>query len=359
MLAVGLMSGTSADGVTAVLVRFSGRKVNVLRLQTFPYPSALRRRVLSAAGLTTPELSRLNFELGDAFAQAAVAIARGLRPEVVGSHGQTVWHGPAAKPANTLQLGEPSVIAEAAGVPVVADFRPRDIASGGEGAPLVPAFDEFLYADGPMRAVQNVGGIGNVSIVGKGKLWSAFDTGPGNGLLDLACRLATGGALSMDKDGRLAARGTADVRTVDRMLRHPYFKRKPPKSLDKDDFGEQFLLRHLGRPRRKTLPDVLATLTMFTARSIAEAYARFSPRRVEEVVVAGGGALNPVLMRELSALLSPVPVLRSDARGIPVMAKEAACFAWLAARAIQGKTNNCPQATGARVRRVLGKIIPA
>ena len=359
MLAVGLMSGTSMDGVTAVLVRFSGRRARVLRLRTYPFAPALRARVLGAARLTTPELSRLNFELGEAFARAAAAISRGAKPSVVGSHGQTVWHGPAASPANTLQLGEPAVIAERVALPVVADFRPRDVAAGGQGAPLVPAFDEFLFSRGPVRALQNIGGIGNVSIVGGGRLWTAFDTGPGNGLLDLACRLATAGRLSMDEDGRLAARGTPDLRALDRMLRDPYFSRRPPKSLDKDDFGEAFLRRHLGRPTRARLPGVLATLTMLTARSIAQSYARFSPKRVEQVAVSGGGALNPTLMRELAALMAPVPVVKTDVLGLPAMAKEAACFAWLAARALEGKTNNCPQATGARGRRVLGKLVPA
>ncbi len=359
VIALGLMSGTSADGVTAALVRFTGRRAQVLRLKTLPYPAALRRRVLEASRLTTPELSRLNFELGEAFARAAKTVLGGAKPAVIGSHGQTVWHGPAARPANTLQLGEPAVIAERTGLPVIADFRVRDMAAGGQGAPLVPAFDEFLFADGPVIAAQNVGGIGNVSIVGEGRLWTAFDTGPGTGLLDLACRLATAGRMTMDRDGRLAARGAADLRALSRMLRDPYFARRPPKSLDKDDFGEAFLRRHLGTPTRARLPDVLATLTMLTARSIVESYARFSPKPISRLVVSGGGALNPVLMRDLTGLMAPVPVVASDAVGVPAMAKEAACFAWLAVRALEGKPNNAPAATGARGPRVLGKIVPA
>jgi anhydro-N-acetylmuramic acid kinase len=350
-LAVGLMSGTSADGVTAALVRFSGRKLKVLRCRTFPYSAALKKLVLAAHELKTPELSRLNFELGEAFAKAALAISKGTKPSVIGSHGQTVWHGPDAKPANTLQLAEPSVIAERTGVTVVADFRPRDIAAGGQGAPLVPAFDEFFFSSGPMKAVLNIGGIANVSLVGRGKLWTAFDTGPGNGLMDLAVRLAKRG--DMDRGGRLAARGWADLKKVEKMLEHPYFARSAPKSLEKTFFGEAFLKKHFGK--KAELADTLATLALFTARSIAHAI----DGRAEEIVVSGGGALNPVLMRQLATAARPARVTTTDAYGLPVMAKEAACFAWLAVRALEGQTNNSPRATGAKGPRILGKIVPA
>lgn len=354
---MGLMSGTSADGVTAALMRFSGRSVCVLRHKTTPYSPRLKARVLGAADMTACELSRLNMELGESFARAALKLLP--KPRLIGSHGQTVWHGPEQNPPNTLQLAEPCVIAERTGADVVADFRPRDMAAGGQGAPLMPAFDEFLFSSGPLRAVQNIGGIANVSIVGKGKLWSAFDTGPGNGLMDLAVRLATGGRQYMDKDGRLTAHGKPDRRKIDALLRHPYFRRKPPKSLDKSFFGETFLRRHFGPLRRGRLPDILASLCMLTARSISDSYRRFTPwgLKIEEVIVSGGGALNPLLMKHLARELAPVAVARSEKYGIPAMAKEAACFAWLACRARRGRTNNCPKATGSRGRRILGKII--
>lgn len=360
MLAVGLMSGTSADGVTAALARFDGKNVEVLRHETLSYSKTLRALVLGAADLDARQLSRLNFTLGEAFADAAQAVIAGDRPEVVGSHGQTVWHGPQADPPNTLQLAEPTVIAERLKLPVVADFRPRDMAAGGEGAPLVPAFDEFLFADGPLRALQNIGGVGNVSIAGRGRLWTAFDTGPGNSLMDLAVRRATRGRREMDEGGKLARRGAADRKKVDRMLAHPYFRRAAPKSLDKNFFGEAFLNKFFPRLTPATLPDVLATLNLFTARSIVDSYARLAQReKLAEVVIAGGGALNAALMENLQTLLAPVPVTTSQAHGIPVMAKEAVCFAWLALRAWRGQPNNCPQATGARGPRILGKIIPA
>ncbi|MCX5796221.1 MAG: anhydro-N-acetylmuramic acid kinase [Elusimicrobia bacterium] len=360
-LAIGLMSGTSADGVTAALADFRGRRITVLRCETYPYAPALRRRVLAAPTLSAAELSRLNFELGEAFGRAAKRIGRGRRALVIGSHGQTVWHGPRACPPNTMQIAEPAVIAERAGLPVAADFRTRDMAAGGEGAPLVPAFDEFLFASGPLRCLQNIGGIGNVSVAGRGRLWTAFDTGPGNSLMDEAARLATSGRLQMDRNGRLARRGRPDERLVARLLSDRFFRRPPPKSLDKVSFSAAFLRRHFQRLTLARLPDVLATLNLFTARSIAESYRRFVfPRhKVREVVVSGGGALNPVLMESLSRLLAPVPVDNSERFGLPVMAKEAAAFAWLGLRAWQGRTNNCPQATGARGRRILGKVVPA
>ena len=360
-LAIGLMSGTSADGVTAALVDIRGRSVRVLRCETLPYEPALRRRVLAAPGLSVPELSRLNFELGRAFGLAARRVARGRRALVIGSHGQTVWHGPGETPPNTLQIAEPCVIAELAGVPVAADFRTRDMAAGGQGAPLVPAFEEFLFANGPLRCLQNIGGIGNVSVAGGGRLWTGFDTGPGNSLMDEAARQGSGGRLDMDEDGRLARKGRPDGRLVERLLKDPFFARRPPKSLDRGSYGAPFLRRHFGRVARARLPDALATLNLFTARSIADAYRRFIlPRhQVREVLVSGGGALNPVLMEHLSRLLDPVPVRTTQACGLPVMAKEAAAFAWLGLRALQGRSNNCPQATGARGRRILGKVVPA
>ncbi len=360
-LAVGLMSGTSADGVTAALVEFRGGAVRVRRFATYPYPPLLKRRVLGAPSLSVPELSRLNFELGRAFADAALKISRGARPTVIGSHGQTVWHGPGAVPPNTLQIAEPSLIAERARLPVVAYFRPRDMAAGGQGAPLVPAFDLFLFGRGPRRAVVNIGGISNVSLVGGGRLWSAFDAGPGNALMDEAARRATNGRSEMDRGGRLAARGRVDEKILKRLLAHPYFKTTPPKSLDRTTFGPALLDRSFSRVNPKNLPGVLATLAELTARSLRHGILENAPggAPLAEIVVSGGGALNAHLMRRLSVLFSPVPVTTTAAHGLPVMAKEAACFAWLAARAIEGKPNSCPAATGARGARVLGKIVPA
>lgn len=353
-IAVGLMSGTSADGVTACLVRVSERKIKVLRHKTFPYTRSVREQVLNAPSLNAWELSRLNWTLGTEFARAALSITRGLRPRVIGSHGQTIVHGPDDRPRHTLQIAEPAVIAEALKVPVVADFRPQDLAADGQGAPLVPAFDEFLFSKGPLRAVVNIGGVANVSFVGRGKLWSAFDIGPGNALMDLAVRQASGGRLAYDRGGRLAAKGWADARLVAKLLRLPYFSRKPPKSLDKNEFGEIFLKRHFSGQK---LENKFASLTLLTASSIAHACRRFAPGKIAEVVVSGGGALNPVLLRALRSELSGIPLKTTSDFGLHPMAKEAACFAWLAWRALEGKPNNCPAATGARGPRILGKVL--
>ena len=360
-LAVGLMSGTSADGVTAALVELHFDSIQVRRCETYPYASRLKRRVLNALALRAPELSLLNFELGRSFAEAARRISRGARPSVIGSHGQTVWHGPNAVPPNTLQIAEPSVIAELTGIPVVADFRPRDMAAGGQGAPLVPAFDLFLFGRGPRRAVVNIGGISNISLVGNGKLECAFDTGPGNALMDEAVRRATRGRSEMDRGGRLAARGRIDEKVFKRLLLHPYFKKAPPKSLDRTTFGPGLLDKYFPRVDTSNLPGVLATLAELTACSLWFGILENVPggAALAEVVVSGGGALNAHLMGRLSALFGSVPVTTTAAHGVPVMAKEAACFAWLAARALDGKPNHCPAATGARGVRVLGKIVPA
>ncbi len=354
-LLAGLMSGTSADGVTAALVKIESGSLRVLRHRTFAYPPALKRRVLAAPELAAGELSRLNVELGERFADAALAIARGRRLDAIGSHGQTIWHGPDASPPNTLQIAEPAVIAERTGARVVTGFRTRDMAAGGQGAPLVPAFDLFLYGRGPLTAVVNVGGIANVSIAGRGKLHRALDTGPGNALMDEAVRRATGGRREYDAGGALAARGRADERLLRRLLAHPYFLRPAPKSLDRSTFGPAFLSRHFPRIGRANLPGVLATLSEFTARSLWLAAVEASPAPLSRVVVSGGGALNARLMRRLGELFSPARVERTE---IPVMAKEAACFAWLASRTLAGKTGSLPAATGARGPRVLGSITP-
>ncbi len=356
--ALGLMSGTSADGVSAALLEVEGRRAKVAAHQNFPYPAGLRRKILEAASLDTAALSKLNFELGWFFAGAARRFLSGRpAPKVIGSHGQTLWHGPADKPSHTLQLGEPSMIAELCGIPVVADFRPRDMAAGGQGAPLTAAFDEFLYKRGPLRALQNIGGLGNVSAAGRGKLWKAFDTGPGNCLMDLAVRLATSGRFYMDKNGYWAARGRPDVKKVDRLLKLAVLRAAPPRSFERTAFGPVFLKKHFGRVTKTRLPGILATLSLLTVRSIRDSYRRFLPKGIREVVVSGGGALNPVLMLRLAKELD-LKVIPSENHGMPVMAKEAACFAWLALRTFEGRTNNCPRATGARGRRVLGKIIP-
>lgn len=364
-LALGLMSGTSADGCSVCLVRSGpGSRFKVLAHKTYPYGPALRARILGAAQGSVEDLARLHFELGGLFGRQAVRFLReiGVAPRgvrVVGSHGQTVVHLPAGRLPATLQIGELSIIAEVAGLPVVGDFRPSDLAAGGQGAPLVPFLDQALFGQGPPRAFQNIGGIANVCAVGRGAAPLAFDTGPGNCLIDLAARAATRGAWAFDRDGRLAGRGRLDRRLARRMLGLAYFRRPPPKSLDRSAFGEAFLKRWMGPLLKRRPNDAVATLTLFAAASIADAYKGFvlPKRRIREVVLSGGGAFNPVLVGHLIDLLRPIPVRLISDFGIPVQAKEPACFAWMALRALEGLPNHCPEATGARGPRVLGKIV--
>jgi len=353
LLAVGLMSGTSADGVSAALVRIGpGQTVRVLRHLTESFSRAEQARILALAEATAPELSEANAWLGRRFAAAARRVMRGSRPRVIGSHGQTVFHAPGR---HTLQIGEPSIIAEETGVDVVADFRPRDIAAGGQGAPLVPFFDDFVFGGtARTRALLNVGGIANVTLVGRGRPPVAFDTGPGNSLIDAAVRTLTRGRETLDRDGRRALAGRIDGPLLSRLLDHPYFRKRPPKSTGRELFGGEFLK---SRCRRVTV-DAIATLTLFTARTIAYAIRQFAPRFPAEVIVSGGGTFNPALMGHLSWLLQPAWVVSSEIYGLPPLAKEPAAFALLAARAIRGLPNTIPSATGARRAVVAGKIIP-
>ena len=358
------MSGTSGDGVSAALAQFEGRTVRVIAEQTRPYPSRLARQLRLGAALKAPELSSLNMAVGEQFARAAHALLRSVRVAsrrvaVIGSHGHTIYHGPHDAVPSTLQIGEPSVIAHRTGIPVVAQFRQRDLAAGGEGAPLVPFFDETFFGGGPARALQNLGGIANVTVVGRGVRTLAFDTGPGTCLMDLLAARVSGGRLRYDPRGRLARRGRIDHRAAGRLWRHPYFRRPPPKSTGRELFNDALLRQALGSPRRLALDDLLATVTYFTAYSIAESYRRFIPHRLREVIVSGGGVYNRTLMDHLGRLLAPVPVRSIERYGIPAQAKEPIAFAFLGLRAIQGRGNHLPHTTGASSPCVLGAITPA
>ena len=363
-LILGMMSGTSADGLSIALCRLAGRSLDVVKFGNSPYPAALQARLVGARDMRAPELSALNFELGRLWAGMVKSFCKKHRVAyrsiaVIGSHGQTVWHAPGAK-GHTLQIGEAAFIAEETGRPVVCDFRPADMAAGGEGAPLIPFLDEYLFGAGRPVALQNIGGVGNIAFAGRGVKTFGFDTGPGNSLMDTAVFELSGGKLSYDKDGAWAAAGTPDLPRVAGLLEAPFFGRRPPKSLDRSEFTLAFIKRHFaGAFNKKRSRDLLASLNLFTAASIAQAFKRFAPRATKELIVSGGGALNPVLMDNIAALLLPSGVrVRSIAElGIHPLAKEPACFALLAALALRGKTNHCPSATGARGPRVLGKLI--
>ena len=363
-LALGLMSGTSADGLSLAACEIAGRSLKVKAFGNYPYPAALQARLIAAKDLKAPELSALNFELGRLWAGLVKAFCGKHKVAykdiaVIGSHGQTVWHAPGGK-GHTLQLGEASFIAEETGRPVVCDFRPADMAAGGEGAPLIPFMDEFLFGSGAPAALQNVGGVGNIAFAGRGVKTFGFDTGPGNSLMDTAVAALSGGKQTYDRDGRLAAAGEPDVRKVYALLEAPFFGRRPPKSLDRSAYTLAFIQKNFpGQLNRKRAPGLLASLNLFTAASIAQAFKAFAPRGTKELIVSGGGALNPVLMDNLAALLLPAGVrVRSIAElGVHPLAKEPACFALLAWLALRGEVNHCPSATGARGPRILGKLL--
>jgi anhydro-N-acetylmuramic acid kinase len=373
------MAGTSLDGVDAALVRLSGPpdrpKVRLQAFITVPYGRGLRDRLMRIAGgepTTAGELSDLNFAVGEAFARTAVAVCRRARVkpgrlQVIGSHGQTIFHQGShskGKRPSTLQIGEPAVIARQAGAPVVADFRPADVAAGGEGAPLVPMVDYLLLRDDRQGTVAlNIGGIANVTVIpprARPLDVFGFDTGPGNMVMDALIWHFTRGRKHYDAGGRLAARGKVMESVLEECFSFPFFRRRPPKSAGREQFGNEFLRRYfLGRPQ--PLEDLLRTASELTVRSIAGALDRFvfpqvGPGRIHRLVVSGGGAHNEFLLRRLQELLPQLQLQLSDRYGLPVDAKEAIAFAVLADRTLHGLDGNLPSVTGARKTAVLGKL---
>jgi anhydro-N-acetylmuramic acid kinase len=375
VIVVGLMSGTSVDAIDAAVVEIveAGDELSVrlLAYDEAPHDEALRARVhalFDPATSRTDELCEVDFLLGEAFAGAAqAALARaGARPDLVASHGQTVWHqvSPDGRATSTLQLGEPSLIAERLGVTVVADFRPRDVAAGGQGAPLASYPDVLLFSDQTRaRAIQNLGGIANVTYLPPGGDPAgalAFDTGPANALIDHAVWRLTGGARRYDVDGALAAAGRVDEAILVDLLAEPYFALPPPKSTGRELFGAQMADPVIDRALASGLgpADVVATLTALTVRSVADAYRRFLPRMPDEVVLGGGGSANPTLRAWLADALAPAALLDHDDFGLPSTGREAIYFAVLGYQALQGRPNTVPACTGATHAVVMGTIAP-
>lgn len=378
MRVIGLMSGTSLDGIDAAMVEFEGGpgdvRWRVLSFVTVPYTPEQRERIhhaITRGGAA--ELCRLHVELGEWFAAAATrcAVAAGVtvaEVDAIGSHGQTVWHeppGPGRRGA-TLQLGDAATIAERTGVPVVSDFRARDVAAGGQGAPLVPWVDRLLFSlPDRRRILQNIGGMANLTWLprrGEGAPLLAFDTGPGNALIDAAVELASGGRETFDRDGGWASRGTVNGEVLAELLSHPFFHRDPPKSTGREVFGRPFveeLVTRLSPRSDRDWADLVATLTGLTAESIVAAIRRWvADRGVDEVVVTGGGARNPVLRGMLERALAPIPVLPGEVLGLDPDAKEAVAFAALAWAHLLGVAGNVPEATGATGPRILGSLTP-
>ena len=411
------MSGTSTDGIDACLVEISGNgvhtKINILDFETYPYDETTRNAILETCNPktgTVAKVCQLNFHLGKLFADAAKAVANKARIpitdiDLIGSHGQTIHHLPnqatmkkpedrSQKPEprsnesnsnlinidafkretlylpflrSTLQIGEPSVIAQETGITTVADFRPRDVAAGGQGAPLVPYVDFILFRDKEKgRALQNIGGIANVTFLpydcGINDV-IAFDTGPGNMVIDRITELITNNASHFDEGGKLAAKGKVNDRLLVTLLAHPYLSKPPPKTTGREEFGRLFadnLYKDAVHSGIEGL-DILATVTAFTSHTIADSYKQWilPKARLSEIILSGGGSNNNTLIKFLTQYFTPSVKIHSiNNFGIAPNAKEALAFAILANETISGNPNNIPGATGAREAVIMGKIIP-
>jgi anhydro-N-acetylmuramic acid kinase len=382
MLVLGLMSGTSADGIDIALASISGAPphlhAKLLGHTSNKFPTALRKEILRVAEqhpITAGELSQLNFRLGEVFAEATLAACRAFRVSpkriaLIGSHGQTIFHQGKPVPylgrptTSTLQIGEPSIIAARTGITTVGDFRPADIALGGQGAPLVPYADYVLYRHEKLGRVSlNLGGIANVTVIpaaAKPEQIFAFDTGPANMLIDALVAHFSHGRKRFDKDARIAQTGRSIPALLNELMRDPYLKLAPPKSTGREYYGQAYLKKvlALGNKHRAKSADLIRAATIFTALSVVDALNRFVlPKiKIHQLIVSGGGAKNPLLLVQLSAALGGIEILPSSSFGIPEDAKEAFAFALLAYESFHGRPGNLPSATGARGPAILGKI---
>jgi anhydro-N-acetylmuramic acid kinase len=368
------MSGTSLDGIDVAIVDIGGRRIQPVAFRSTPYPDAVRKAILGVSNttVTTAQIARLHFLLGGLYARAVQDTMRrnGVRGvELIGCHGQTIYHQGECEAflgeqvLATMQIGEAAVIAERLGVPVVSDFRTRDMAAGGKGAPLVPYVDYLLFRHSRRgRVALNVGGIANITAIPPAAQRSdvfAFDTGPGNMAIDALAAKFTRGRQHYDRHGRIAAGGKVNRRLLDRLLADRYYRQRPPKTAGREQYGAEFItrLKRTGLP----MSDLIATATALTAATIAAGIERFvkPAMRVDEIIASGGGVHNRTLMGYLQAFLPDVPITRSDEYGINGDAKEAVAFAVLGYETWRGRPGNVPSATGAKRPVVLGKITPA
>jgi anhydro-N-acetylmuramic acid kinase len=357
MRVAGIMSGTSLDGIDVAVVDIEGRRIDVVAYCSTPYPDKVRNEILAVSNTNThtAAISRLNFSLADLYAKAMRKCGPPLSTiELVGCHGQTVYH----ELRSTLQLGDGSVLAEKLGVPVVSDFRTRDMAAGGKGAPLVPFVDVILYADPNLgRVALNIGGIANITAIPAGNEAQdviAFDTGPGNMVIDQLVAIHTRNRRKYDNGGQLAAKGHVNQKLLDSLLRRAYYREAPPKTAGREQYGQEFV-RDLIRTELPIL-DLIATATALTPATIAAGVRRFVKHRVDEIVMSGGGVHNRTMMKYLQAFLPEVRLRWSNEFGIDGDAKEAIAFAILAYETWHRRPSNLPSATGARRAVILGKV---
>jgi anhydro-N-acetylmuramic acid kinase len=380
---VGLMSGTSADGIDVAVARISGAPPNISakieHATAISFPREIREtilRIANGATSSSAEISELNFVLGKLFGDAVIEACGRFRISVssiglVGSHGQTIFHqgNPSrvrgtAHLASTLQIGEPSIIAARTGITTIGDFRPADMAVGGQGAPLVPFVDYLLYRDAKIgRVALNIGGIGNVTVIPAGSIPEnvfAFDTGPGNMIIDALIQHYSHGKSRYDFNAEFAITGQVWPGLLDSLLKDHYFRIRPPKSAGREQFGEPYTQKLIkwGEKHRASPADIVRTATSFTALTIVDAWHRYIAQRAEinQLIVAGGGVHNPLIMAQLAAALDGVEVTTSAALGVPEDGKEAFAFAILAYETFHGRAANLPSATGAKRCAILGKV---
>lgn len=353
MIVAGIMSGTSLDGITVAAVDLQGARWKLLEYITRPYPKKFRDRLLAVSDAVahTGEVARLHFELAEHYARAVNNLQH--KPQLIGCHGQTIFHGPGC----TLQLGEAQVLAERTGLPVVNNFRPRDIAAGGQGAPLVPFVDYLLFRNPKKnRVLLNIGGIANVTLLPKNvtpETVVAFDTGPGNMIVDQLAAIATNGRQTFDKDARLARKGKPNQELLQKLLKNKYYKLPAPKSCGREQFGRDFIAQLLAT--NLEIHDLIATATLLTPLTIFHAIEKNQP---DELIAAGGGTYNPQIMNHLRGLLPNTLVQTTDDYGLPAEAKEAVAFAILARETWFRRPGTLPSATGARHAVILGQITP-
>lgn len=381
-LVAGLMSGTSGDGIDVALVRLRGQgsasEIQILASDTLKFSPSVRQRILAAQGAegaAAREIVLLSSYLGELYAHAVNHLCRkagvGVQElDLIGCHGQTLYHHPRPEKfpgfsvTGSLQIGNPAILAERTGVTVVSDFRSRDMAAGGQGAPLAPYLDYILFnhrARG--RIVLNIGGLANLTAIpadSPPEAVVAFDTGPGNSLVDLAVAHFTQGKNAFDQDGAWARAGNCSTPLLERLLVHPYFKLPPPKSLDREEFGRPFLTKVLEWAGPVAPADLVATLTQFTVRTVAAGILEHVTQqgRYEEIILGGGGAQNPVIVEGLKAAFPRMSVVSGDEYNMPARAKEAVLVAFLANETMGGVCSNLPSATGARNPVLLGSITP-
>lgn len=375
----GLMSGTSVDGIDVAIVDISDSSAKVVTYSTYPYPIKVRQaifEIFQKQAARIEDICHLNFVIGEVFADSVLKLCKNKNIpidsiDLIGSHGQTIFHNAKGTKfgkkivRSTLQIGEPSVIAHRTGITTVADFRPRDMAANGQGAPLVPFADYFLFRDKKVcRAIQNIGGIANITYLPANCTLDdviAFDTGPGNMVMDSLVSQITKGKKTYDKHGRMASQGNVNKKLLDELLKNPFFQLKPPKTTGREEFGNRYSVKLLQKAlkQKMTDEDILATGTELTAESIAQAYNRFLPKLPDEMILCGGGCRNKTLVNMLQEKLPEVKILTTDDFGINPDAKEALSFAVLAYEAIKERPNNVPGATGAEKNLILGKIVPA